>query len=206
MSKNHAKRKKPSFVDPNKDPQHYLNRYYKEPKYKEWFDRNYPNLSIEEAVGLQVSKPRKFGNKPEKIFVIAMAILVVIAFFFMQDSDTLFGSLIAQTTPLDWDEVQERDIVKQSIPIILLEKDGEQCKVDANNFDIIVDHQYFLRGGELAAQLNYDRESETLFLPCDLLTGEKTRLVIWYAVEEAENHATKFDYWTKEWIGKDIIK
>jgi len=39
------------FIDPNKDPQHYLERYYNEPNYKDWFDRNYPDLTIEEAVG-----------------------------------------------------------------------------------------------------------------------------------------------------------
>jgi len=42
-----------SFVDPSKDPQHYLDRYYNEPIYKDWFDDNYPGLTIEEAVGLE---------------------------------------------------------------------------------------------------------------------------------------------------------
>ena len=41
------------FVDPNKDPQYYIERYYNEPNYKEWFDRNYPNYTIEEAVGFE---------------------------------------------------------------------------------------------------------------------------------------------------------
>jgi hypothetical protein len=39
------------FVDTNKNPQYYLDRYYNEPSYKLWFDRNYPHLTIEEAVG-----------------------------------------------------------------------------------------------------------------------------------------------------------
>lgn len=39
------------FVDPNKDPQHYIDRYYNEASYKSWFDRNYPGLTIEDAVG-----------------------------------------------------------------------------------------------------------------------------------------------------------
>ena len=43
----------PDFVDPEKDPQHYLDRYYNEPTYQDWFDRNYPDLTIEEAVGLE---------------------------------------------------------------------------------------------------------------------------------------------------------
>ncbi len=42
-----------SFVDPSKNPQHYLDRYYNEPIYKDWFDSNYPGLTIEEAVGLE---------------------------------------------------------------------------------------------------------------------------------------------------------
>ena len=42
-----------SFVDQTKDPQHYIDRYNNEPKYKEWFDENYPQyISIYEAVGL----------------------------------------------------------------------------------------------------------------------------------------------------------
>ena len=43
------------FVDPNKDSQHYLDRYYNEPSYKDWFDRNYPDFTIEEAVGMSTN-------------------------------------------------------------------------------------------------------------------------------------------------------
>jgi len=40
------------FVDPDKDPSSYLRRYLLEEKYKDWFDRNYPDQTIYEAVGL----------------------------------------------------------------------------------------------------------------------------------------------------------
>ncbi len=40
------------FVDPNKDPRRYIRRYLLEQNYKDWFDRNYPNYTIYEAVGL----------------------------------------------------------------------------------------------------------------------------------------------------------
>ena len=40
------------FVDPDKDPSSYLRRYLLEEKYKDWFDRNYPDNTIYEAVGL----------------------------------------------------------------------------------------------------------------------------------------------------------
>jgi len=42
-----------SFVDPIKDPIHYIDRYHNEPSYKEWFDENYSQYSsIYDAVGL----------------------------------------------------------------------------------------------------------------------------------------------------------
>ena len=40
------------FVDPNKDPHSYLKRFILEEKYRDWFERNYPNQAIFEAVGL----------------------------------------------------------------------------------------------------------------------------------------------------------
>ena len=43
-----------TFVDATKDPQSYVDRYNKEPTYKEWFDENYSQYSsIYEAVGLE---------------------------------------------------------------------------------------------------------------------------------------------------------
>ena len=40
----------PGFPNPEKDLQHYLDRYDNEPKYKEWFDKNFPGQTITEAV------------------------------------------------------------------------------------------------------------------------------------------------------------
>ena len=40
------------FVDPDKDPRSYRRRDLLEEKYKDWFDRNYPNITIYDAVGL----------------------------------------------------------------------------------------------------------------------------------------------------------
>ena len=42
--------KVPGFPDPEKDLQHYLDRYDNEPKYKEWFDKNFPEQTVREAV------------------------------------------------------------------------------------------------------------------------------------------------------------
>jgi len=44
------------FVDPDEDPQYYIDRYNNEPTYKKWFDENFPDQTIYEAVGVQVPK------------------------------------------------------------------------------------------------------------------------------------------------------
>jgi hypothetical protein len=44
------------FVDPNQDPQYYIDRYNNEPTYKDWFDENFPDLTIYEAVGVEPPK------------------------------------------------------------------------------------------------------------------------------------------------------
>jgi len=48
-----------SFVDPNKDPQSYVDRYSNEEAYMNWFDKNYPDRTIYEAVGLENPEPEK---------------------------------------------------------------------------------------------------------------------------------------------------
>jgi len=54
-----------AFVDQSKDPQHYIDRYFNESKYKKWFDKNYPQYtSIYEAVGLE--QPVQVIEKPVK--------------------------------------------------------------------------------------------------------------------------------------------
>ena len=64
------KKKIPDFVDPNKDPRSYLRRYITEQTYKDWFDRNYPDYTIYEAVGLGESDyqemKKKFSTEQEE--------------------------------------------------------------------------------------------------------------------------------------------
>ena len=55
-----------NFVDPSKDPQYYLDRYYNEITYKSWFDRNYPDITIEEAVGISAEDSSVINSILEK--------------------------------------------------------------------------------------------------------------------------------------------
>ena len=49
------------FVDTSKDPQYYIDRYNNEPNYKAWFDRNFPDYTIEEAVGYAPTTEEQCG-------------------------------------------------------------------------------------------------------------------------------------------------
>ena len=44
-----------NFVNEKKDPHEYIRRYLMESNYKDWFNRNYPNHTIYDAVGLSIS-------------------------------------------------------------------------------------------------------------------------------------------------------
>ena len=62
-----------NFVDGKKDPHEYIRRYLMESKYKDWFNRNYPNHTIYDAVGLSaadyVKMKRKLVPEPEQNIV-----------------------------------------------------------------------------------------------------------------------------------------
>lgn len=138
-------------------------------------------------------------SKNQKIFAVVAAALVIIGVFYSLNSESVFGKFWEQLGPPDWDEVKPRDIVKNSIPITILEEVNGMCKVHAEKFDLIIDHQYFVRSKELANKLQFDRENKTLIIPCEELAGEKSRLNVWYVIPEAEKHATKFEYFIMEW-------
>ena len=44
------------FVDPKQDPQYYIDRYNSESSYKAWFDENFPEQTIYDAVGVEPPK------------------------------------------------------------------------------------------------------------------------------------------------------
>ncbi|MEX1151538.1 MAG: fibronectin type III domain-containing protein [Nitrosopumilaceae archaeon] len=57
-------KKIPDFIDPKKGAQYYLDRYNDEPAYKKWFDTNYPDYTIEEAIELAI--PGSFSEDSAK--------------------------------------------------------------------------------------------------------------------------------------------
>jgi len=47
----------PGFPNPENDLQYYLDRYNNEPSYKDWFDRNFPDQTIQEVLITPTSRP-----------------------------------------------------------------------------------------------------------------------------------------------------
>ncbi len=56
-----------AFVDPKKDPKHYIARYLNEPNYKAWFDRNYPNYTIYQGIGISEEQFHNIVNQLTEI-------------------------------------------------------------------------------------------------------------------------------------------
>ena len=139
------------------------------------------------------------AKKNDLIFLIAIGIVVILVLIYMPIEESMFGVFLEQFSKVNWNEVKERNIVKNSIPIIFSEEKGSSFIVNADNFDLITSHEYFVRSADLERELNYDSESDTLLISCDLLDGEKSRLHVWYAIKESEKHATKYEYFITPW-------
>ena len=139
------------------------------------------------------------SKKNDLMFLIAIGIVIILVLIYMPIEKSMFGVFLEQFSKVNWNEVKERSIVKNSIPIIFLEEKGSSCIVNADNFDLIISHEYFVRSADLERELNYDSENYTLLVSCDLLDGEKSRLIVWYALKESEKHATKYEYFITPW-------
>ena len=139
----------------------------------------------------------------KKIFFILLPIIIVISIYFYS-SDSIIGTIYEYSSAPIWDEVPDRNIVKNSIPIIYKEnlKNGD-CSVYAEKFDLIIEHDYFIRGEEFANKLNYDKEKNTLIISCDKLHGEKSRLNVWYILKESPKYPEKYEYFITQWEEND---
>jgi len=46
----------------DEEPEHYVERYITEPEYKAWFDRNFPDYTIYEGIGITESQYQEIVN------------------------------------------------------------------------------------------------------------------------------------------------
>ena len=134
----------------------------------------------------------KFSS--DKVLVIGVAIAIILAYFYLPWEDSFFGLLVDNFLPLNWDEILPRNIVKNSVIIELENEENGMCTMSTRKFIGIVEHDYFIKSEEFINKVQYDKESETVTLPCDELPGEQARLHVWYVKEEAPKHGTKYEY------------
>ena len=139
------------------------------------------------------------NKKQEKIFVIVAACVVIAVFVFAPWSNSYFGLIFDTFTGPNWDELSPHDIVKNVIPIVLIDKADSNCKMSAENLDNVIEHQYFVHGKEFAQAINYDMKNKTIVLPCEMIDDNKSRLHVWFIKEEAPHDGGKYKYFVTPW-------
>jgi len=143
-----------------------------------------------------------------QIILIPIVLAVIVVFFLFTNpiENTLLGSQLEKFTSVDWSEVKERDIVKNTVPIELIESQDITCKVYAEKFYLIVDHDYFTNSKKLINELDFDNSTSTLFLPCEELSYDSPALHVWYVLEESDRHSGKYEYFITELGDKPIVE
>ncbi|MGH9998901.1 MAG: hypothetical protein ACRD90_03445 [Nitrosopumilaceae archaeon] len=134
------------------------------------------------------------NKKQEKIFVLVAAAVVIAVFVFAPWQNSYFGLFVDMFREPDWNELNPHDVVKNSVPLILIEKTDGSCKMSAENLDSVIEHQYFVSGQEFAQAVKFDSKNETVVLPCEMIVGDKSRLHVWYIKEEATRFGGKYKY------------
>src|SRR3989304_2949079 len=90
------------FVDPNKNPQYYIDRYNNEAAYKKWFDSNFPDYTIFEAVGVEdpdvAEEPDEIEEPEVMVGVCGPGTVLIDGYCKAEDSNSGGGGLIATAT------------------------------------------------------------------------------------------------------------
>lgn len=139
-------------------------------------------------------------NKSSKIFVAVAAVLVIIGYVYSMDKDTIFSNITEPIRPVDWSEVKIKYIIEYSVPITIVEENGNDCTVYAKGFQPI-NLAKFKRQTDLINQIKYNEENETLVIPCDKMYGDPSEFTIWYVSPESNVHASKYEYFIDPYDG-----
>ena len=134
------------------------------------------------------------------IIILPIILSVIIIFFIFTTplEETFLGEQLENFGSVNWNDVDERNIVKNTVPIELKENQGKFCKVYAEKFSLITEHEYFVNAEKLIQELYFDNSTNTLLLPCDKLKGESSALHVWYVLEGSPKHAAKYEYFVTD--------
>ena len=139
------------------------------------------------------------SNRKDILVVLVVGIAIIAGFFYLDVENSILGKITHEFSPVDFEEVHDRNIVKNAIPITMINQNNGDCVVEGKKFFQITNHTYFVKSQELIDKLNYDPDNNTLIFPCDQIPSDKSRLEVWYVVPESEKHGGKFDYWITPW-------
>lgn len=133
-------------------------------------------------------------NKASKIFVVVAAVLVIAGYVYSMDKDTLFSNITEPLEPVDWNEVKPRFIIEFSVPITVVEENGNDCTVYAEDFNPknLVEFEH---ATDLANKLKWNEEEETIVIPCDKMHGDPSEFTIWWVTPNANAHQSKYEYY-----------
>ena len=139
-------------------------------------------------------------NKASKIFVIVAAVLVIAGYFYTMDKDTIFSVVTEPLEPVNWSEVKPRFIIEFSVPITIVEENGNNCTVYAEGFNpnTLVE---FMHAANLVNELKYNAEEKTIIIPCDKMHGDPSELTIWWVTPNANAHQSKYEYYIDPYDG-----
>jgi len=136
---------------------------------------------------------------PQIIFLAISICLVIFGFIYSLNSETLFGKFLDQVKPIKWNEIIPRNIIKNTIPIEVLESHNGICDIKAENFQLIMKAPEFKKSQDLARELHYNNDTKTIQLSCDKLPGEvingdKDKLHVWFVREESDKFSARYQY------------
>ena len=138
-------------------------------------------------------------KKDDIVFLIIAIVVSGIILENISSEDTILGVIIDQTYEPEWDKLKLREIIKNTVLIQVLERNGN-CLVSAEKLNLALDHQDFIYGEKLGKELNYDREEKTISISCDKLIEDEMNLHIWVVIPEAPKYADRFTYFINDSI------
>ena len=86
---------------------------------------------------------------PIIILPIVLSVIIIFFIFTTPLDETFLGSQLEDFFPVNWDDVTDRNIVKNIVPIELKENQGKFCRVYAEKFSLITEHDYFVNAEKL---------------------------------------------------------
>jgi len=138
------------------------------------------------------------GMKKKDIVILIVSITIAgIILTSISSNNTILGTILESVQEPEWEKLPPRNIVKNTIPITLLERNNE-CLVTAIRLNIILEQVEFTNRDALASELNYDDKEQTIKIRCEELVGETSNLHIWFIIPDSPKYAGKFTYFVTD--------